>query len=58
MKHGKRPTVAQRNYIRDILKISYPMDWLVVKDNPSEMVIVHKFSDKIKVWRKVKCLDW
>ena len=44
MKHGKRPTVAQRKLMQ-----KWNMDpavWLVVKDKPTEMVLVHRYSDK------------
>ena len=44
MKNGKKPTHEQRKTIQrwglD------PLDWLVVKDTPTEMVLVHRYSDK------------
>ena len=46
MKNGKRPTVAQRMHIR-----YYRLDdnnWLVVKDNPEEFVIVHRLSGGLR----------
>ena len=51
MKHGKKPTRAQKKLMSkgnvDIAK------WLVLKDTPTELVIVHRLSDKtIKVIRK------
>lgn len=46
MKHGKRPTVAQRKYIRSF-RLN-PENWLVVKDSPEEFVIRHRLSDKEK----------
>ena len=35
MKHGKRPTVAERN-------------WLVVKHTPELLTICHRFSEQLK----------
>ena len=44
MKHGKKPTREQRKLIeRSKLNAT---DWLVVKDTPEELVLVHRFSDK------------
>lgn len=40
MKHGKKPTVAQRNWIS-----TQDLDWngnLVVKDTPKEMRLIHR----------------
>jgi hypothetical protein len=45
MKHGKKPTVAQRKLIQQ-WRLN-PADWLIVKDTPEEMVIVHRHSDSI-----------
>lgn len=44
MKHGKRPTVAQREYIR-YYRLNWE-NWLIVKDTPEEFVIVHRLSGK------------
>ena len=44
MKHGKKPTREQRK-----LLMKWGMDtmlWLVVKDTPEAMTVVHKYSDK------------
>lgn len=43
MKHGVRPTRAQKKLIQkwDLA----PSDWLVVKDTPDMMLIVHRHSD-------------
>ena len=44
MKNGKKPTVAQCK-----LMTQWGLDyrnWLVVKDTPEQMVIVHRNSDK------------
>ncbi len=45
MKHGKKPTVQQRKLIQK-WRLN-PADWLVSKDTPDEMVIVHRHSDSI-----------
>ena len=44
MKHGKKPTVAQREYIR-YYRLNWE-NWLIVKDTPEEFVIVHRLSGK------------
>ena len=44
MKHGKRPSVQQRKMIQS--KGLNWENWLVCKDTPEEMVLVHRFSDK------------
>ena len=44
MKHGKKPTVAQMK-----MMVKWRLDptmWLVVKDTPKQMVLVHRHSDK------------
>lgn len=41
MKNGKRPTVAQKKFMTS-WKLN-PADWLVVKDTPDEMVLVHRY---------------
>ncbi len=46
MKHGKRPTVAQMK-----LMVKWRLDptlWLVVKDTPERMEIVHRHFEKTK----------
>lgn len=44
MKNGKKPTVHQRKFIQS--KGLNTENWLVTKDTPTEMVLVHRFSDK------------
>ena len=44
MKHGKTPTRSQKKTLEG-LRLN-PADWLVVKDTPSELVIVNRWSDK------------
>lgn len=44
MKHGRKPTVNQCKLIQ-----KWGLDpavWLVTKDKPTEMHLVHRFSDK------------
>lgn len=44
MKHGKKPTREQRKLMQ-----RWKLDssvWLVVKDTPTEMLLVHRYSDR------------
>ena len=50
MKHGKKPTVAQRKVI-SAWSLNWE-NWLVVKDTPEGMVIVHRYSGKVREIRK------
>ena len=50
MKHGKKPTVAQRKVI-SACGLNWE-NWLVVKDTPEGMVIVHRYSGKVREIRK------
>ena len=44
MKHGKRPTREQKKFLqKQNLK---PEDWLVTKDTPELMEIVHRYSER------------
>ena len=48
MKHGKKPTREQRK-LMDKWNVN-TQDWLVVKDEPSKMTLVHRhFDNKTKV---------
>ena len=48
MKNGKNPTVAQRKLMQK-WKLNSE-DWLVVKDEPSKMTLVHRhFDNQIKI---------
>ena len=48
MKNGKKPTVNQRKLMQK-WKLDY-RDWLVVKDEPSQMTLVHRhFDNKTKI---------
>ena len=46
MKNGKKPTREQRK-LMEKWNLD-PRVWLVVKDTPTEMELVHKHSDKTK----------
>jgi hypothetical protein len=48
MKHGKKPTREQRK-LMEKCKVNTE-DWLVVKDEPSKMTLVHRhFDNKTKI---------
>ena len=47
MKHGKKPTREQRK-LMEKWKVN-TMDWLVSKDTATELVLVHRHFDKIKI---------
>lgn len=55
MKHGKRPTVRQCKMIKR-WGLSCP-NWLVVKDTPEGMVIVHRYSGQVREIRKDETHD-
>lgn len=44
MKNGKRPTVRQKKLMAR-WRLN-PDDWLVVKDTPDAMTLVHRLSDR------------
>ena len=46
MKNGKKPTREQRKLIEKAGLLS--SDWLVSKDLPSEIELVHRYFDKVK----------
>ena len=48
MKNGKKPTVNQRK-LMEKWKLDW-RDWFVVKDEPTQMTIVHRhFDNKTKI---------
>lgn len=51
MKHGKKPTVAQRE-LMSRWHLNW-QNWLVVKDTPGEMVICHRLTDNVRKIPKV-----
>lgn len=46
MKHGKKPTREQKKLM--IQKKLNPADWLVERDTPEKMVLVHRHFDSTK----------
>lgn len=46
MKNGKKPTREQRKLLQHWKLDTY--SWLVVKDTPTEMHLVHRHNDKTK----------
>ena len=50
MKHGKRPTVRQKKLMTQ-WHLNYE-NWLVVKDTPDAMTIVHRATGRTRVIRK------
>ena len=46
MKNGKAPTVRQKKLMQEWGL--NPADWLVVKDTPNQMELVHRHHDKTK----------
>lgn len=55
MKNGKKPTLAQKKFLKG--KGLVPDNWLIVKDKPEELVIVsraalQKGSRKTRTFRK------
>ena len=55
MKHGKNPTVKQKKILKDY-GLNYE-NWLIVKDNSFEMVIVHRHTDTTRTIKKGDCDD-
>lgn len=51
MKHGKRPKKKQAIFIKE--HGLNPDNWLVVKDQPERMVLVHKhFDNQVRIIHK------
>ena len=44
MKHPKKPTREQKKAIQNMGL--NPADWLVERDTPEKMVLVHRYSDR------------
>lgn len=44
MKHGKKPTRTQKQLLQR-LKLD-PAVWLIVKDTPDRLELVHRYSDR------------
>ena len=50
MKHGKKPTVRQKKLMSE-WHLNYE-NWLVVKDKPDEMIIVHRATGRTRTINK------
>lgn len=50
MKHGKKPTAAQRKFIE--AHGLNPENWLVSQDNQERMLLIHRHFDRIKIIHK------
>lgn len=50
MKHGKKPTYEQRKLIQQWGL--NPGDWLVSKDTPDQMLLVHKHTNQTQTIQK------
>ena len=46
IKHGRKPSVRQCKLMQR-WRLN-PADWLVVKDTPEQMELVHRYSDKTR----------
>ena len=42
MKHGKKPTKAQKIILKE--HRLNPDNWLIVKNTPEEMLVVHRYT--------------
>ena len=50
MKQGKKPTWNQRKVL-EAWGLN-PLDWLVSKDTPTEMVLIHRYTSTTKTIHK------
>lgn len=50
MKHGKGPNKRQKMFLKQN-GLNYD-NWLIVKDNPNEFIIVNRLSGKTRVLRR------
>lgn len=50
MKHGTKPTVRQAKMMQ--AKKLKAEDWLVERETPTEMVVVHRYGRAVRVIRK------
>lgn len=50
MKHGKNPTVRQKKMLTD-LHLNYE-NWLIVKDTPDMLTVVHRVSGEQRTLNK------
>lgn len=50
MKHGRKPSVRQCKILES--KRLKPEDWLIERETPEEMVIVHRYGNTKRIIRK------
>lgn len=50
MKHGKKPTVRQKKMLKEY-GLNFE-NWLIIKDTPDRMEIIHRHTDTLRVIRK------
>ena len=50
MKHGTRPTVAQKKLLA--ARRLDPDNWLIERDTPEVLVVVHRYSGQTRTIRK------
>ena len=46
MKHGRKPTKAQKIILKE--RRLNPDNWLIVKNTPEEMLVVHRYTSTIR----------
>lgn len=46
MKNGKRPTKSQKKLLSSLG--IHPDDWLISKNTSTEMIIVHRFTERTR----------
>lgn len=50
MKHGKKPTVSQKKFLRS--KGLNPDNWLIIKNLPDRMEVIHRESVRARtIWK-------
>lgn len=52
MKNGKNPTKAQKQFLRE--HRFNPDNWLIVKNTPEEMLLVHRYTSSTRRINKRK----
>lgn len=50
MKHGKKPTVRQSEIIK--AKRLKPEDWLIERETPEKLVVIHRYGNAMREIRK------
>ena len=50
MKHGTKPTVRQAKILQ--AKRLKAEDWMIERETPEEMVVVHRYGNAVRVIRK------